>query len=320
MSKPVTPDSLIPGRREDELAATVALIRSEVFAAAELGAVIDEFGSAVRLVQLSETDRLFVPWSKTHQVIGAVTPDDIGEAIAETASWRERNLDVRSLLDAEYPLALHEIFNRPPLMFVRGAWPAQLAQPAVAVVGTRKATADGVRRARRLAGELADAGVAILSGLAAGIDTMAHESALEHRGVTAAVMGTGIERVYPEQNAALAERIVGEGGALLSQFFPEQTPARWTFPMRNVVMSGLAMATVVIEASETSGARMQARVALQHGRTVFLLRSLVQSHEWAARYVNEGAYGAHAIEITTTGDILDHLASQAESFGQLAVA
>jgi DNA processing protein len=152
-----------------------------------------------------------------------------------------------------------------------------------------------------------EAGFVILSGLAAGIDTAAHTAALASAGSTSAVFGTGLDRIFPSENAELAEQILGAGGALISQFFPSQPPTQWTFPMRNVVMSGLAKATVVIEAGETSGARMQARVALQHGRTVFLLKSLVESHPWAAKYATEGAYGARAIEISSTADIVNRL-------------
>ena len=106
------------------------------------------------------------------------------------------------------------------------------------------------------------------SGLAAGIDTAAHTAALDAHGRTIAVMGTGVDHVYPATNRALAARIVDSGCALVTQFFPQQTPRPWMFPARNVVMSGLSLATVVVEASEASGARLQARVALQHGRAV----------------------------------------------------
>jgi DNA processing protein len=311
---------LVPGRREHELAAIVALTRSEVVPAAKLGALIDEVGSAVKLVQLSEQDRLFVDVDASHDVIGAVTSEDVGRALAEILAWAERGLDVRSVLDPSYPPELHEIFNRPSLLFVQGKWPPASYSPSVAIVGARAATADGVRRTQRLSSELVESGFTILSGLAAGIDTAAHTAALDAGGSTSAVVGTGLDRVFPLENKALAERIVASGGALVSQFFPAQPPTRWTFPMRNVVMSGLSMATVVVEASETSGARMQARVALQHGRTVFLLRSLVEQHAWAQKYVNEGAYGAFAIEIASTSEIVDRLGAPMGTSGRLKIA
>jgi len=308
------------GDRYDELAATIALIRSEVVPAAHLGVLIDESGSAVRLVQLSEADRLMSHADPTHGVIGSVTEEDITRAQLDLASWQQSGLDVRCVLDQAYPAPLHDIFNRPALVFVRGAWPMQPDRPTIAVVGNRAATDDGLRRARRVASELVEAGFAVLSGLAAGIDTAAHTSALDAGGQTAAVMGTGLSRIFPAENEPLAERILAHGGVLLSQFFPSQPPTRWTFPMRNIVMSGLSLATVVVEASKTSGARMQARVALQHGRTVFLLKSLVEQHEWARKYVSEGAHGMQAIEIASTQDIVARLESQRGSGGHLAVA
>lgn len=308
------------GNRDHELATIVALIRSEVVPAAHLGGLIDEFGSAVRLVQFSEADKLFSFPDPSHAVIGAVTDRDVTKASEDVTLWNEHDLDVRSVLDATYPPELHEIFNRPPLLFVRGTLSQSRSLPAIAVVGTRKPSDEGIFRARRLATELAESGLEVISGLASGIDTVAHAAVLEVGGRTSAVMGTGLDRLYPPENRDLANRIVDRGGALISQFFPGQPPARWTFPMRNVVMSGLAMATVVVEASETSGARMQARVALQHGRTVFLLQSLVATHEWAAKYVSEGAYGTRAIEISSTDDITSRLQGSLDPPEHLAVA
>src|SRR5439155_22978921 len=137
-----------------------------------------------------------------------------------------------------------------------------------ALVGTRQAAHEGIQRAARLSRQLVEAGVTVISGMALGIDTAAHIAALKAHGRTVAVMGTGLDHRYPKRNAILAEEILAAGGALVSQFFPQQQPRQWTFPMRNVVMSGLALATAVIAAGSTSGARRQARIPLQHGRTV----------------------------------------------------
>jgi DNA processing protein len=144
----------------------------------------------------------------------------------------------------------------------------------------------------------------VFSGLAKGIDAHAHIGALRGGGRTVAVMGTGILRRYPAENAKLADAIVEAGGALLSQFFPNQPPTRWTFPKRNVTMSGLSLATVVVEAGATSGAKMQAEAALTHGRSVFLPSSLVAAHSWARRMVSEGFKGTLATEIHSTDDLL----------------
>lgn len=306
---PLHPHDLIPGDREHELTAITALIRKQLLTPYRLSGILDERGSAVDIVRLSEEDRLFTTALPTHDLVGAVTPEDITSAHRDVREWLDQGKDIRSVLDLNYPPALRAIFNRPPLLFVEGHWDEGRDSWSVAIVGTRKATLEGLRRATRLSRELTSAGFSVFSGLAAGIDTAAHTEALQRGGRTCAVMGTGINRRYPAQNAGLATQIVEAGGCLISQFFPSQPGAQWTFPNRNIVMSGLTLATVVVEASETSGARMQARVALQHGRTVFLLRSLVEQHAWARKYVTEGAYGTHAIMISSTQEILDRLHS-----------
>lgn len=190
-----------------------------------------------------------------------------------------------TVLDDSYPANLRLIPNLPPFLFYRGEI-AESDARSVAVVGTRQPSEEGTRRARRMASALAQRGVTVLSGLARGVDTAAHRAALDAGGRTVAVVGTGITKTYPAENVALAEEIV-ERGALVSQFWPTRAPGRDTFPRRNVVMSGLGQGTVVIEASKTSGAKMQARLALEHGKMVFLVRSLVADQPWAKKYVAE---------------------------------
>jgi DNA processing protein len=137
--------------------------------------------------------------------------------------------------------------------------------------------------------------------------TRPHSAALRAGGRTTAVLGTGINRMYPVANAELARTIADGAGALISQFLPDQPPTKWTFPKRNVVMSGLSYATVVVEASWTSGARVQATEALRHGRTVYLLRSLVESHEWARKYVEEGCHCVRAIALSSLDELIENL-------------
>lgn len=192
-----------------------------------------------------------------------------------------------TVLDPEYPANLRLIFNLPPFLFVKGTLEAEDAL-SVAVVGTRQASAKGLEQAERMASLLSGMGVTVLSGLAKGIDTAAHEATLAVGGRTIAVMGTGINRVYPSENQQLSERIAMQG-ALVSQFWPDQAPTKYTFPRRNVVTSGLGQGTVVIEASATSGAKMQARLAVDHGKQVFLISSLVSHYSWARSYLKRGA-------------------------------
>ncbi len=196
-----------------------------------------------------------------------------------------------TVLDDEYPPNLRTIHNRPPLLFIAGELTGEDAR-SVAVVGTRRPSARGLTAASAIAGELADDGFTVTSGLAQGVDTAAHRAALERGRRTVAVIGIGLRRSYPAANAALQRRIAGEG-AVVSQFWPDAPPTRSSFPMRNIVMSGFSLATVVVEASSTSGAKMQARFALEHGRPVFLLASLLE-HAWAREYAERA--GAHVVD------------------------
>ena len=248
------------------------------------------------------------------RVVSVVTQRHIDDAAVEVGSWSER-LDVKvwTVLDDDYPSSLRTIFNRPPFMFCRGEWRDEIDRAGLAVVGTRKATEEGLSRARRMAHELAERDVTVISGLALGIDGAAHEAALDCPGRTVAVLGSGLDTTYPKQHAGLAERIVESGGALMSQFVPTQGPTRRSFPMRNVVMSGLGVGTIVIEANEHSGAKMQARLALEHGRALFLLRSLVDDYDWARDYAEDGRYGTTAIVVESIDDILAALDTPPET-------
>jgi DNA processing protein len=173
----------------------------------------------------------------------------------------------------------------------------------VAVVGTREASEDGRMRSRKLAEALSGESVTVISGLARGIDTEAHTAALEAGARTIAVVGTGILRTYPKENADLAEQIA-ETGAIVSQFWPSAPPTKFSFPMRNAVMSGISQGTAVIEASSTSGAKMQARIALEQGKRCFLMHSLVTRERWAQQYLGRGA-----IEVNSVDDVVRWLRS-----------
>ena len=208
-----------------------------------------------------------------------------------------------TVLDRDYPANLRLIPNLPPFLFYRGELQEGDAR-SVAVVGTRQATNDGIRRTASMARLLAEQGVTVVSGLAKGIDTVAHRATLDAGARTIAVLGTGITRCYPSENQDLAEEIA-VNGALVSQFWPTSPPSRYTFPRRNVVTSGITQGTVVIEATSTSGAKMQARLALEHGKKVFLIRSLVTTQPWAKDYVNKRG----AIEVDSVDEVSARLAA-----------
>jgi DNA processing protein len=223
----------------------------------------------------------------------------IKHAGAQIDAWQDAGFRLLTLLDADYPQNLRHVHDRPPLIFTAGELgPAD--SRSVAVIGARRATGAGMATAARIAEHLVSSGYVVVSGLAAGIDAAAHAAALSAGGRTLAVIGTGLGRSYPAQNAGLQRRIAGEG-AVVSQFWPDEPPTRQSFPMRNAVMSGLALGTVVVEASPRSGARVQARLALAHGRPVFLLQGLL-SQSWAQELA--GRPGVHVVdgpgEITST--------------------
>ena len=230
---------------------------------------------------------------------------DLAETAAQVDGWRDSGLQLLTILDPEYPENLRGVHDRPPLIFVSGRLEPSDAR-AVAVVGARAASPAAANTAGVIAMHLVQAGFTVFSGLAAGIDTAAHTAALAQRGRTVAVIGTGINRVYPPQNAQLQRQIAAQC-AVVSQFWPDAPPTRRSFPMRNAVMSGMTLATVVVEASDTSGARLQARLALAQGRPVFLLESVLRE-QWGRQCAARP--GAHVVrsprEITT---IIERLTS-----------
>ena len=206
-----------------------------------------------------------------------------------------------TVLDEDYPVPLRLIFNLAPFLFYRGTLQIDDAF-SVCVVGTRNASQEGLDQAKEISPRLVESGVTVVAGLARGIDTAAHIAALDAGGRTIAVVGTGILECYPKENLKLAEQI-SVRGALVSQFWPSVKPRQFNFPMRNVTMSGISQGTIVVEASSTSGAKMQARLALEHGKLVFLMRSLVTRQPWAREYLKRSG----AFEIEGLGDVLPRL-------------
>jgi DNA processing protein len=246
-----------------DTAALVALLRAAKRPPVEYANLVEETGDATTIL----TDE--------H---GLLAPALLEQAKAEISAWSSDGISVFGLLDPGYPPNLRAAHDRPPLLFVAGQLKPDDAR-SVAVIGTRRPSAGGIAATREVASQLIDSGFTVVSGLAAGIDTAAHTSALERGGRTVAVIGTGIRHSYPPQNAALQQRIASTG-AVVSQFWPDDPPHRRNFPLRNAVTSGIALATIVIEASHTSGARIQARLALGHGRPVLLMARLLDQ-QWA---------------------------------------
>jgi len=265
-----------------ERAAVLALVGATKGEWYRTAALIEDAGSALRVVHREWGE--FEPFDLgvAEAMANRVRASDVTRYEKLVAEYEHRGIHVITVLDSAYPTNLRHVYNRPPFLFVRGDL-READNRAVAIVGTRSPSDAGLEQASRLSAGLAREGVTVLSGLARGIDTAAHRAALAAGGRTVAVMGTGIDRTYPAENGELAQDILGSG-ALVSQFWPTAPPTKISFPLRNVVMSGMAIGTVVVEAGPTSGARMQARLAVEHGKRLFLVRSLVMQEEWAKRY------------------------------------
>ena len=255
--------------------ALVALNLIEHVGPIRLRQLLEHFGEAPEVLRASKQQLLQVR--------------NIGEETAEAiASW-EKTIDLNGELkrigefgcrivaqaDAEYPELLRQIYDPPILLYVKG----QLLpkdKNAVAMVGSRMTTHYGMEAARRLAYQLAYVGVTVVSGAARGIDSAAHQGALSGKGRTIAVLGTGINLVFPSENRELYERIASNG-ALITQFPFNRKPDKQSFPIRNRIVAGMTLGTVVVEANLTSGALITANFAVEYGRQVFAVPGRIDS-------------------------------------------
>lgn len=208
---------------------------------------------------------------------------------AEVERVERGDIQVITWEDASYPPNLRQAYNAPPLLYVRGSLEAR-DEWAVAVVGTRRASVYGKEAARMISSGLAQAGVTVVSGMARGIDTVAHRSCLDAGGRTIAVLGCGVDVVYPAQNARLADEIV-ERGALVSEYALGTRPDARNFPPRNRIISGLTLGTVVVEGDLGSGALITAGFAAEQGREVFGVPGNIfaRASRGTNRLIQEGA-------------------------------
>lgn len=209
-------------------------------------------------------------------------------------------------IDEAYPERLREIYDPPAVLWIRGD-ASLLSRPGIAVVGTRHPSTYGSGMAEMLSRDLAVRRLTILSGMARGVDTAAHKGALEARGNTVAVWGTGIDVIYPKENKRLAEQIVEGGGAIVSEYPLGTFPAPQNFPIRNRILSGMSVGVLVIEAAEHSGTRITARLAMEQNRDVFAVPGNV---------TNKNAWGPNTLikqgaKLTATWeDVWEDLPSQ----------
>jgi len=293
----------------------------------------DELGAWLRLLMTPrigplQTRRLLAAFGSPQAVLAATpsalgtllserdvaalcqVPPELPAVVARTEAWlaASPHHQVLSLADGRYPAALLDLADPPPLLFAQGDL-ALLQRPAVAVVGSRHPTPQGADNARAFAAALSEAGVVIVSGLARGVDGAAHEGALEAQsrslaaGGTVAVVGTGLDIVYPKAHSALAARI-REHGLLLSEFVPGTPPLAGHFPKRNRLVAALSRGTLVVEAAVQSGSLITARLAAELGREVLAIPGSIHAPQ---------SRGCHALIkqgarlVETAQDVLDEL-------------
>ena len=227
-------------------------------------------------------------------------PDIFAMAKNDAAKTRKLGIRLLSWRNMAYPPLVREIFDPPVLLFYRGSLPDP-EKPMAAVVGTRKPTPQAAREAYSLGRELGEAGIPVVSGLALGIDSMAHRGNIEGGSATVAVLGSGPDMIYPVSNRFLARRILETGGLILSEYPPGTEPYRWNFPARNRIISALARGTVIVEAPEKSGALITARFALEQNRDLWVDKAGLSSGNGAGgiRLAEDGA-----AQISSAADIL----------------
>ena len=235
----------------------------------------DHFGSCESILSAS-TEQL--------QMIGGIGPKTASQIASarETLNvegllelCRREKIEILSQRDAKYPELLRLIHDPPQILYVKGTLTPQDAL-AFAIVGTRQMSPYGRKLTTQLTRGLVQYGITIVSGLAKGIDGVAHRAALEAQGRTIAVLGGGIGRIYPKEHAELAERIV-ENGALMSEYHPLMEPNKGTFPQRNRIVAGMSIGVLVVEAPKKSGAMITARLAYEQGRELFAVPGNVDS-------------------------------------------
>ena len=233
----------------------------------------------------------------------AVATEDDGAAIETVLHWLSDPLNhIVTLADEAYPQALLNLPDPPTLLYVKGRLDL-LNAPSLAVVGSRNATIQGMRNAEAFASSASSAGLCIVSGMAQGIDTAAHRGGLQEVGSSIAVVGTGLDKVYPASNRALAHELA-EAGTIISEFHLGTPPLAANFPRRNRIISGLSLGCLVVEASVQSGSLITARMALEQGREVFAIPGSIHSPQSKGCHtlIKQGAKLVESVQ-----DILEEL-------------
>ncbi|MFP5265148.1 MAG: DNA-processing protein DprA [Blastocatellia bacterium] len=237
--------------------------------------LIDEFGSPAACFEAGRA--ALESFGLKREAIEAIkSPEPRARARQQLEDVARISGEVIALEDERYPPLLRETYDPPIVLYARGDLARALAQPAVAIVGSRHCSTYGRNVAEMLSRELSERGVTVVSGLARGVDSAAHLGALEGGGLTVAVMGTGLDTIYPKENRRLADRIT-EQGALVTEFPLDTPPLPQNFPFRNRVISGISLGVLVVEGAERSGSLITARMAYEQGREVFAVPGNITS-------------------------------------------
>ena len=251
--------------------------------------LVEFFGSAGAVLRapLTELEAAGIQAMSAQSLSSGKSLELAGEEMTRASA---AGAQIITLDDDAYPIHLKQIYDPPLALYVRGD-ASVLAQPGIAVVGTRHPTPYGSGMAERLSCDLATRGLVILSGMARGVDTAAHRGTITAKGKTVAVFGTGIDVLYPKENTRLSEQILSLGGALVSEFPMGTFAAPQNFPIRNRIISGLSIGVLVIEAAEYSGTRITARCALEQNRDVFAVPgNVTNKNSWGPNtLIKQGA-------------------------------
>lgn len=253
-----------------------------------------------RLIDLDDVELIALGF-KAEQIIAFRQPNR--KIIDKCLEWcASNNRHIITLTDPRYPYLLKQISTAPPLLFVEGS-PCALSRPQLAIVGSRNASFEGLERAKEFGFGLSKYDVMVTSGLALGIDGRAHRGVLDGGGKTVAVLGSGLEYIYPSQHRELAAEIT-ENGALVSELWPWSPPKPAFFPKRNRIISGLSVGVLVVEAALRSGSLITARLALEQGRDVFALPGSIHNPfvKGSNGLIKQGAFLVESVE-----EILEHV-------------
>ena len=252
-------------------------------------ALIDKFGSPKAIFRASEKELNSVSGLSKESINKIRNKEKWLDIKKETELVKKHGIKIISIKDPCYPPLLQNISSAPLLLYTKGTFQEQDYKTPVAIVGTRRASYYGKNAASELAERLAEAGFTIVSGMARGIDTSAHSGALK-KGRTIAVLGSGLDCIYPRENKELSEKIA-KNGVLISEFPMDTPPEKYNFPRRNRIISGLSLGVIIVEAAEKSGALITANFALEQGREVFAVPGKIDSKyaRGTHKLIQEGA-------------------------------